>query len=347
VKNSTTSTNTNTYIDSSSKRLLRKFEALAPFKPKDRKAGKGDHEGWYTLALRESRLLKATYPDDRPELQKTYTSCLSQVTRLKKALKLGASESLLDEANKFPVLTICSHFGEALSSQFAQYKIQQSAVYREKVETRSLPENRIELDLSPFLKHAYEVLSEPDKFGWLEVSLAFALATGRRMAETHLSGDFTAIEGETHKLTFTGQLKGKGRKMGKLPLHRHRFTIPTLLPAALVLAGLDYLADEGKRLEFNPNWSYETITSVAPKVNSRYSKDLNKLTKSESWAILPDGTMTYHKFRGAYLRASLVNSRVDPFDYLDYACSVLGDRDESTIRSYQRFGLKADSLTRI
>ena len=336
----------NTYVDDRTSLLLRKFEALAPYKPKDRKAGKGDDEGWYVLALKEARLLKATYPDEKPELEKTFTSCLSQITRLKKALKKGAGNKLQDSANKFPVITIAKHFGEALSAQFAQYKIQQSVVYREKVEARSLPENRVELDLSPYIKNAYAVLALPENFTWLDLSCALALATGRRMGEIHMSAEFRPIEGESHKLTFTGQLKGKSRKVSGVPLHRHEFTIPTLVPAQLVINGLGILAELDKRLPYESSWSYEKITEESPKVNRRFSKDLNLRTKDEKWSVLEDG-MTYHKFRGAYLRAALAEADVDAFDYIDYARSVLGDKDEATIKAYQRFKIKEGSITKI
>ena len=36
-----------------------------------------------------------------------------------------------------------------------------------------------------------------------------------------------------------------------------------------------------------------------------------------------------------------------PFDYQDYAQSILGDRDEATIRAYQRFAIAQTSKTRI
>jgi hypothetical protein len=78
-------------------------------------------------------------------------------------------------------------------------------------------------------------------------------------------------------------------------------------------------------------------------VNRRWSKVLNEQAKN--WAIIPG--MTYHKFRGAYLRESIVNSGVDPFKYLSYARSILGDDDQATIKADQRFQIKPDSLTKI
>jgi hypothetical protein len=57
--------------------------------------------------------------------------------------------------------------------------------------------------------------------------------------------------------------------------------------------------------------------------------------------------MTYHKFRGAYFRACVEDAKVDPYDWEDYARSILGDDDSATIKAYKRFIIKSDSLTRI
>ncbi|NET62299.1 MAG: hypothetical protein F6K47_41195, partial [Symploca sp. SIO2E6] len=169
------------------------------------------------------------------------------------------------------------------------------------------------------------------------VSCAIALATGRRMAEIHLSGEFRKT-GE-YELGFKGQLKGKRRKIGKKKLIDHEFTIPTLLSADLVLQGIDWLEANGKRFPRSED---------PERVNRTYSKRFNGRDGivTENWEILREG-MTYHKFRGAYFRACVVNALVDPLDYLNFARSILGDRDETTIRSYQRFEIKPGSLTKI
>ncbi len=55
--------------------------------------------------------------------------------------------------------------------------------------------------------------------------------------------------------------------------------------------------------------------------------------------------MTYHKIRGAYFRACVENANVDPYDWEDYARSILGDDDSATIKAYKRFVIKHCSIT--
>lgn len=327
----------NSYIDERVAYLLPKFEALAPYKINQRKKGTGDLPGWEKLAAIEAKNLKVTYPDERPEEEKTYGTCLRQITALKKALKTSAKTDLNDKALYHPVLTIITHFGEALSYQFASYKERQNTAYRQQVKERSEPEARIELDLTLYLQRANNLLTriasgDEEGIDWRDVSCAIALATGRRMAEVHLSAKFELI-GE-YEIAFTGQLKGKNRRIDGTNLRNVVFKIPTLLPAKLVCFALNWLGDKDKR--FPPNEDTE-------RVNRRWSKVLSEAAKD--WAIIPD--MTYHKFRGAYLRANIVNSGIDPFDYIPYASSILGDDDESTIKTYQRFVIKPGTLTRI
>jgi hypothetical protein len=82
----------NSFIDERVSVLLPKFEALAPYGRKQREQGINNEnlEGWKVLATKEAALLKATYPDDKPESERTYGACLRQITALKKYLKLAA-----------------------------------------------------------------------------------------------------------------------------------------------------------------------------------------------------------------------------------------------------------------
>lgn len=331
---------TNEFIEWRVKDLLPKLEALAPYNRTQREKGVKSEGliGWKDLATKEAALLKINYPDDKPEEEKEYGACLRQITALKKQLKLAAKTKLLDKANYNPVNTIITHFGNALSFLFSPYKEKQNLRYRQQVKTRSKAENRIPLDLSPYLIKAREVLVQiangADFFDieWRDVSCAIALATGRRMAEIHLSATFE--KAGDYELKFTGQLKGKTRKLNGQKLRDFEFAIPTLLPTDLVLAGMEFLGKHNKRF---------AATEEPERVNRRWSKVLNE--RAKDWAIIEG--MTYHKFRGAYLKACIANSGVDPFDYLDYARSILGDADEATIKAYQRFECKQGSRTRV
>ncbi|RCJ42539.1 hypothetical protein A6769_37235 [Nostoc punctiforme NIES-2108] len=335
---------TNTYIDERVSYLLPQFEELAPFNLNQRKKGVPNENliGWERLAAIETKNLKFTYPDERPENEREYGTALRQITALKKALKRATKTELKDNALYNPVNTIIKHFGNALSYQFASYKEKQNTRYRENVTERRQTSNRIEIDLTDSLKYAFNILTDiknGQDANWLDVSCAIALATGRRMAEIHLSASFEQID--TYTVAFKGQLKGKNRKVKQgdkaVSLRDVIFKIPTLLPAELVCYGLQWLDNKGKRFE---------STEDPERVNRRFSKTLNEHCKQ--FDIFPSEERTYHKFRAAYFRTAIVNdSNVDPYDFTDFAKKVLGDDDENTINSYKRYEIKKNSVTRI
>lgn len=334
----------NTYVDERVQWLLPQFEAIAPYKMRDRKKGKPTEAllGWEQLAVIEAKNLKLTYPDDRPEDEKEFGTATTQITKLKKALKSAAKTDLKDDVLYNPVLTIITHFGDALSFQFRSYRENVKTKYEETVAVRREAINRIEIDLTDSLKYAYNILTDIKKgedANWLNVSCAIALATGRRMGEVHLSATFEKID--TYTLAFKGQLKGKKRRVRQgnkdVLLRDITFKIPTLLPADLVCYALQWLDEKGKRFP---------QTEDPERVNRRFSKTLNEACKS--WDIFPTDDRTYHKFRAAYLRAAIVNDgNVDPYDFTDFAKEVLGDDDENTINTYKRYEIKSGSITRI
>lgn len=347
----------NTYVDERVKVLIPKFESLAPYKRKEREKGKslgtGEKlEGWQNLALNEARILKSRYPDSSPDDKKIYGSATSQVTRLKKALKTEAKKLVKDPANYYPVQTIIVHFGEALSFLFREYKSRSNEDDRAAAKERTASENRIELDLTSFLKEAHRILvlvsngATTSDIEWRDVSCAIALVSGRRMAEVHLSGEFRSTD--DYQLRFKGQLKGKARKV-KIPtddgnkkdvmLKDFEFTIPSLVKAELVVKGIEWLDEKGKRFpkEEKPE-----------RVNARWSKVFSERVNDE-WFLFEG--MTYHKFRGAYFAACVKNAEtegsVKSVDYERYAFQILGDNDSETVGRYKRFDIKPGSLTRI
>jgi Telomere resolvase len=346
----------NTYVDERVKVLIPKFEALAPYNRKDRENGKrlGSGEkldGWRNLAVYESKILKMKYPDSSPDHEKTYGSATSQISKLKKALKTEAKKLVKDHANYHPVQTIITHFGDALSYLFREYKSLSNEKNREAASERTEPENRIELDLTPYLKEAHRVLTLAADGAtlfdveWRDVSCAIALCCGRRMAEIHLSGEFEVV-GDYH-LSFKGQLKGKARKVkvtsdiGKqeVLLRDYEFTIPTLVRAELVAKGIGWLEANGKRFPRDEKQE---------RVNGRWSKVLSERVRDE-WNLFEG--MTYHKFRGAYFAASIRNAEnegsIKSVDYERYAFRILGDNDSETVGRYKRFDIKPGAITRI
>lgn len=373
----------NTYIDHRVKELIPLIESLAPFTATARKNGKNGLIGWKALAIEEARRLKLTYPDEtnedgtqKPESDRTYGTCLRQVTALKKALRCLGKEVMSDPATINQFKTIASHFGEILSDQFSGYKSLQNFEYSARVKSRSTEGQRIVVNLEPFIQQAHAVLSmvvNDEEIDWREVTCAIALVTGRRMAEILATGKFTKVS--DYEVSFQGQLKGKDSgiatdKKGNqvrgtlsqfkqmqslnqvatdskfIPLIKYQFTIPTLVRADLVVAGIEYLAEQGKRLEANED---------PEMVNRRWAKPLaERIQKSwvivpnEEWqAVDPKDKMTFHKLRGAYFIGVMGTMQSSFSAMKSLAESILGDKDLSAIENYERFDIAPDTLTRI
>lgn len=326
------------FVDWRISELLPKLEVLATYNRTQRENGIKSQglSGWKNLASKEAALLMANYPDKKPEPEKEYGSCLAQISRLKKELKRTAQLQSTNQNNLEEIIVVINEFGDALSFLFSPYKEKQNVRYRKSVETRSKAEKRIPINLSPSLIKAKDVLTQVVNGAglfdveWRDVSCSVALATGRRMAEVHLSAQFRKIG--DYELGFAGQLKGKTRKLEGQKVRDFEFSIPTLLSADLVLAGMEFLEKHGKRFP---------LTEDPERVNRRWSKVLNE--RAKEWTIIDN--MTYRDFRKVYLRASMINAGVDPFDYLDYAKAVLGDKDAETIKVYQQYEIPEESLT--
>jgi len=373
----------NTYIDHRVKELIPAIEALTPFKAVDRKKGKNGLKGWKMLAAEETRRLKAHYPDEvnddgspKPEIERTYTTCLRQITALKKELKQIRPDDLADPEMIGRFRTIVTYLGEALSEQFTGYTSMKNITYAARVETRSASKQRIEINLEPFIEQAHTILTvvhEGGDFDWREVTCAIALTSGRRMAEILASGRFTKVS--DYEISFKGQLKGKlsgiatDLKGNEIRINKirfdqikllnqikpdskffllidHEFTIPTLVKADLIVSGIQYLADQDKRL----------APSEDPLiVNRRWSKPLSEQIKKD-WMIVPDeifqaidskDNMTFHKLRSCYFIGVMGATGETFADQKDLAENILGDKDLNAIEAYDRFKLAPGTKTRI
>jgi hypothetical protein len=226
------------------------------------------------------------------------------------------------------------------------------------VKKRSSSDERIEIDPTEYLQRAYTVLSSiaagEDLFDWLDVSCSLAMATGRRMAEIHLSATLEPVAGESHMAIYRGQLKGKNRRVYQetltdvsrydlakgdtgLLLRDVAWQIPTLIPAELVVSGLQWLARKGKRFG-------QDIDPV--RVNARWSKVLNE--RAKGWSLFEG--MTYHKFRAAYFVCAVATAQTQGLagiDVEDFASLTLCDRDKLSLDAYKRFNLKPGCTTKI
>ena len=373
----------NTYLDSRVKTLIPQLEALTRFNATDRKTGRSEITGWKAIAVEETRRLKAHYPDEvnedgspKPEINRTYGTCLRQITALKKAFREIKADDLSDPEMIGQFRTIARHLGDRLSEHFSIYTLTRNISYQARVVNRSESKQRIEINLEPFVKQAHTILSEVangNDFDWRDVTCAIALTSGRRMAEILASGKFTKVS--DYEICFSGQLKGKlsgivtdikGNKIrankarfeqmkliNKIEpdskfvlLIDHKFTIPTLVRADLIIAGIEYLAKHDRRLA--PNEETEIV-------NRRWNKPLSEQVKKD-WMIVADDLwksvdqedkMTFHKLRGAYF-IGVIGAMGGTFESIkDQAESILGDKDLSAIENYDRFKLKPGTKTRI
>lgn len=352
----------NTFIDEQVSILLPAFEALAPFGLGDREKGSAKKapgvKGYKMLAIEAAATLKSVYSDDAPENEKRYVTACSQASKLKKALSSAAKTELEDPALKGRVETTVKKFSELLLDQFTIYRARTNSAYVKQVRERSQASERIEVNPTEYLQRAHTVLASiaagEEFFSWLEVSCALAMVTGRRMAEIHLSAEFSEVVGETHLINYSGQLKGKNRRVFQdtltdvtpydlaqkntgLPLREVVWQVPTLIPAALVVHGLQWLDKQGKRFP-------KDVDPV--RVNGRWSKVLSEQCKQ--WELFPD--MTFHKFRAGYFVCAVANAETAGtagIDVQNYAEKILCDRDKLSIDAYKRFNLKDGSITKI
>lgn len=154
------------------------------------------------------------------------------------------------------------------------------------------------VNITNLLNWAYETLQrvidvKPGRKAWRGVSVALALATGRRQVEIHSCGRFEYVD-EYH-VKFTGQAK---TRLNALAAYEENpsYIIPTLVPAHLVIAGHNWLKEvSGKH--------YETKEQV----NDNVARDVGKFVKE-----VVKATVSFYDSEG-----NLLESEADEFKYHD------------------------------
>lgn len=237
----------------------------------------------------------------------------SNKTKIKKHLRelLEADDLLYQQAVSGLLTQFCNEYDAAFSDEIKAL----NADYRNRVGQQQA--DLTEFSPQKFFDYAAQVLSNPDHYGWVEVSKALALATGRRAAEIHCSAQFE-VTGE-YKVRFSGQLKTKGRQ--DVP---ESYEIPTLLPATQVVNALEHLESKGKR--------YSTADEADKKTSKQRSRAM-------------EGTgITYKDLRCIYAEVAAKRfwkpeeSEVKTTKN-DYFRQILGhaENDVVTANSYQKF----------
>lgn len=124
------------------------------------------------------------------------------------------------------------------------------------------------ISFKPLYNFAMRILSDIDNLSsrkWKHVSIALAIATGRRLAEIHQQSTKFEYVDKNH-VNFTGQLKVKGdaeEYFEKNP----SYEIPVLIDAKLVCKAHQWLKDNDK------------VVGNSKAVNRRYSGDISQTMK--------------------------------------------------------------------
>ena len=138
---------------------------------------------------------------------------------------------------------LVNYFYSQLLSFQKEDSIQLSKSYRKAVKGKNRDKAPISIEqLVNDCRNTLDELTSGKDPHWTSVSIAFALGTGRRMVEVHALGQFEAT-GE-YQLHFSGQAKTRGADGAS-----DEYDIPTLFPAKQLLAALEYLEQEGRRID--------------------------------------------------------------------------------------------------
>lgn len=169
--------------------------------------------------------------------------------------------------------------------------IQLSKTYRQKVKGKNQAKTAIEINkLVVDCRRTLDLLTNGGSPKWTEVSVAIALGTGRRMAEIHALGSFEVIG--KYEFRFSGQAKTRGVEDAKTD-----YIIPTLFEAGTLKKAIDYLQEQGRRLDSEiqkqdrnaVNKAYAMGLSRAMERYPEISyKGLRAIYAECLWALLPD-----------------------------------------------------------
>jgi hypothetical protein len=208
---------------------------------------------------------------------------------IKKALQtmVEVETPLLKET----VQILIEYFYSQLLSFQREDSVELAKTYKQKVKDKNREKTSIEI--SQLVVDCHKTLKQlvnGQNPHWTKVSVAVALGTGRRMAEVHALGQFE-VTGE-YSLHFCGQAKTRGVEDAKTD-----YTIPTLFPATTLKMAIDYLEEQGRRL--NPelqkadrnavNKAYAMgLSRVMDKYPGINYKGLRAIYAECQWALLPE-----------------------------------------------------------
>lgn len=218
-----------------------------------------------------------------------FSTVKSRRVDIKKSLEARVATETLILKETMGILT--EYFYQQLLSFQREDSVALSKTYRKQVGEKNREKTPIKVaDLVGACKKTLEDLMNGQQPHWTKVSVAVALGTGRRMAEVHSLGTFEVIgEFEMH---FSGQAKTRDAEQAKTD-----FDIPTLFPAATLKKAVDYLGEQGRRLDPEIQKSDRNAVNTAYAMGlsremGKYAgvnyKGLRALYAECQWALLPE-----------------------------------------------------------
>jgi integrase len=186
---------------------------------------------------------------------------------------------------------LLEYFYSQLLSFQRDDSVELSKTYRQKVKGKNTAKTPIEITrIVEDCHRTLEQLINGEEPHWTKVSVAAALGTGRRMAEIHSLGSFE-VAGD-YSLHFTGQAKTRGADDAKTD-----YVIPTLFPAATLKRAIEYLDEQGRRLDpeeqkcdrnaVNRAYAMALSRAVGKYPGISY-KGLRTIYAECQWALLPE-----------------------------------------------------------
>src|SRR4028118_1137949 len=186
---------------------------------------------------------------------------------------------------------LVEYFYSQLLSFQRDDSVELSKTYRQKVKGKNTDKTPVEITLLvEDCQRTLDQLMTNQEPHWTKVSVAAALEIGRRMAEIHSLGSFE-VAGR-YSLHFTGQAKTRGAEDAKTD-----YTIPTLFPAATLKRAIEYLGEQGRRLDPQVQKSDRNAVNKAyamalSRAVDKYPgisyKGLRALYAGCQWALLPE-----------------------------------------------------------
>lgn len=203
-------------------------------------------------------------------------------------------------------------FKRQIKIQIADLTLQKKGLQERRVAQRKKEKEVI--SFKPLHEFATGVLSNIDNLtsrDWKRVSVALAIATGRRLAEIHQTSTKFEYVDKWH-VEFTGQLKVKGDAAEYFE-QNPSYTIPVLVDAQWVVKAHQWLKDNDK------------VVSNSKAVNKRYSGDISDFVKILKQRLnIEHNFFTYKGLRSIYaLVCNQVFNEGDVDNNL-YLASILG-----------------------